>query len=206
MSVFDYPTLDDNILRVAPQITPSGAGWTRVCNIVDYGSVKGGYGRGLDQLLATADELFLDNQAPLSTWHGLYPLLTMAQHSCCPNSVTSYVGESAMLRATQDLAAGDQVTISHMASLSVPVTDRQQRLQEKCACPRCTVEEKLPRRIQTKIQAVQAQGLGGTTGLTQLGRQKQGTAGQKLGLSQRSKVNERLDIRPNAKPREPSSC
>ena len=30
----------------------------------------------------------------------------MAQHSCCPNSVTSYVGESAMLRATQDLAAG----------------------------------------------------------------------------------------------------
>lgn len=150
MSVFDYPTLDDNTLRVAPHITPSGAGWTRVCNIVDYGSVTGGYGDGLDRLLATADELFLGNQAPLSTWHGLYPLLTMAQHSC-PNSVTSYVGESAMLRATQDLAAGDQVTISHMASLSVPVTDRQQRLQEKCACPRCTVEEKLPRRIQTKI-------------------------------------------------------
>ena len=34
---------DDNTLRVAPQITLSGAGWTRVCNIVDYGSVKGEY-------------------------------------------------------------------------------------------------------------------------------------------------------------------
>ena len=39
-------------------------------------------------------------------WHGLYPLLTMIRHSCCPNSVISYVDESAMLRATLDLAAG----------------------------------------------------------------------------------------------------
>jgi len=55
---------------------------------------------------------------------------------------------------------GDQVTISYMAPLSVPVKDRQQRLQNSqdftCVCPRCTVEGKLPSSIQTKIQAIHA--------------------------------------------------
>ncbi|KAL0053517.1 hypothetical protein WJX82_006942 [Trebouxia sp. C0006] len=129
-------------------------------NILHYGSFGGGYGVEQGKLMSTTDELFLGKQDSHSMWHGLYPLLTMIRHSCCPNSVISYVDESAMLRATLDLAAGDQVTINYMAPLSVPVKDRQQRLQNSqdftCVCPRCTVEGKLPSSIQTKIQAIHA--------------------------------------------------
>jgi len=41
----------------------------------------------------------------------------MAQHSCCPNSIVSFVGMTAMLRATQDLAAGQcsvRVSLTHI--------------------------------------------------------------------------------------------
>ncbi|DBB12582.1 TPA: N-lysine methyltransferase smyd2 [Trebouxia sp. C0006] len=144
----------------APQSMPSEAHLTRMRNILHYGSFGGGYGVEQGKLMSTTDELFLGKQDSHSMWHGLYPLLTMIRHSCCPNSVISYVDESAMLRATLDLAAGDQVTINYMAPLSVPVKDRQQRLQNSqdftCVCPRCTVEGKLPSSIQTKIQAIHA--------------------------------------------------
>ncbi|DBA91661.1 TPA: hypothetical protein ACH3X1_003264 [Trebouxia sp. C0004] len=171
MSVFDYPTLDDNTLLVASQIFA----WRQMDQDLQHCSGKvvicqtfqhqhGGYHQealaaSKPQLMAKADELFLGNQEPRSTWRGLYPLLTLAQHSCCPNSVICYVGETAMRRATQDLLADDHVTISHVALLSVPVRYRQQQLQDSpnfTWCPRCTVEGKLPRRIQTKIQAIKA--------------------------------------------------
>ncbi|KAL0053369.1 hypothetical protein WJX82_004837 [Trebouxia sp. C0006] len=65
-----------------------------------------------------------------------------------------------MLRATQDLAAGDRVTVGHMAPDIVPVKDRQHWLRldrdTTCACPRCIVEETLPSSIQTKIHIIHA--------------------------------------------------
>lgn len=191
--MFDDLTLDDNTLLAAPQFVPSDDKLTRIGNILQYGTFGGGYGTDQAQLMSTADELFLGKQDSRFIWQGLYPLLTMARHSCCPNSVICYAGETAMLRATQDLLAGDQLTISYMAPLSVPMKDRQQRLQKmqnfKCACPRCTVEGKLPSSIQTKIQAIQAQLGSGSMkpALAQFGRQKQGKAGQRPGQSKRRK-------------------
>lgn len=39
-------------------------------------------------------------------WCGLYPLMSLINHSCCPNSLYFYVKDAAMLRASCDLKQG----------------------------------------------------------------------------------------------------
>ncbi|DBB08675.1 TPA: hypothetical protein ACH3X3_008211 [Trebouxia sp. C0006] len=77
----------------------------------------------------------------------LYGVLSLVNHSCCPNSTYYILNEAAVLRAGQDLAPGDEVTISYFGDLSDRSFVRQRALEAAwhfaCSCPRCTVEEAL---------------------------------------------------------------
>lgn len=46
-------------------------------------------------------------------WCGLYPLMSLINHSCCPNSLYFYVKDAAMLRAGCDLKKG--MTLAQLA-------------------------------------------------------------------------------------------
>ncbi|CAK7243155.1 MAG: hypothetical protein STHCBS139747_004666 [Sporothrix thermara] len=65
--------------------------------------------------------------------------LAMANHSCLPNAVVCFAGQSAFLRAQQPIAPGDEITISYI-DWTKPRAARQQGLvlyNFQCACARC---------------------------------------------------------------------
>ncbi|KAK9945746.1 hypothetical protein M0R45_011245 [Rubus argutus] len=75
---------------------------------------------------------------PLGT--GLYPVISIINHSCLPNSVLLFEGRSAVVRAVQHIPKGAEVLISYIDTAGSTVT-RQKALKEQylftCACPRC---------------------------------------------------------------------
>lgn len=75
---------------------------------------------------------------PLGT--GLYPVLSIINHSCLPNSVLVFDGKTAVVRAVQPLPKGTEVLISYIEIAGSTMT-RQKALKEQyyftCTCPRC---------------------------------------------------------------------
>ncbi|XP_062146363.1 histone-lysine N-methyltransferase ASHR1 [Alnus glutinosa] len=75
---------------------------------------------------------------PLGT--GLYPVISVINHSCLPNSVLVFEGRLAVIRAVQHIPQGDEVLISYIETAGSTMT-RQKALKEQylftCTCPRC---------------------------------------------------------------------
>ncbi|KAG8378315.1 hypothetical protein BUALT_Bualt08G0124600 [Buddleja alternifolia] len=75
---------------------------------------------------------------PLGT--GLYPVISIINHSCLPNSVLVFEGRMAVVRAMQHIPKGTEVLISYVEIAGSTVT-RQKALKEQyfftCACSRC---------------------------------------------------------------------
>ncbi|KAK4572936.1 hypothetical protein RGQ29_031065 [Quercus rubra] len=75
---------------------------------------------------------------PLGT--GLYPVISIINHSCLPNSVLVFEGRLAVIRAVQHIPQGAEVLISYIDTTGSTMT-RQKALKEQylftCACPRC---------------------------------------------------------------------
>ncbi|XP_028757586.1 histone-lysine N-methyltransferase ASHR1 isoform X2 [Neltuma alba] len=75
---------------------------------------------------------------PLGT--GLYPVISIINHSCLPNSVLVFEGRSAVVRAVQHIPKGSEVLISYIETAGSTMT-RQKALKEQylftCTCPRC---------------------------------------------------------------------
>ncbi|KAL0049888.1 hypothetical protein WJX82_000076 [Trebouxia sp. C0006] len=84
---------------------------------------------------------------------GLYPVLSMFNHSCVPNLAHSSVGTVQYVYAVHDIKKGEQLCV-HYTSLYEPRRVRQQALlQEKfftCACERCStpVEQSVDRFLE----------------------------------------------------------
>ncbi|KOM41628.1 hypothetical protein LR48_Vigan04g182600 [Vigna angularis] len=81
-----------------------------------------------------------DNELrPVGT--GLYPVISIINHSCLPNSVLVFEGRSALVRAVQHIPAGTEVVISYIETAGSTIT-RQKALKEQylftCTCPRCS--------------------------------------------------------------------
>ncbi|XP_057502364.1 LOW QUALITY PROTEIN: histone-lysine N-methyltransferase ASHR1 [Actinidia eriantha] len=78
---------------------------------------------------------------PLGT--GLYPIISIINHSCFPNSVLVFEGRVAVIRAVQRIPKGTEVLISYIETAG-STTTRQKALREQyffsCACPRCIKE------------------------------------------------------------------
>ncbi|WJX38612.1 Histone-lysine N-methyltransferase ashr1 [Trifolium repens] len=76
---------------------------------------------------------------PLGT--GLYPVVSIINHSCLPNSVLVFEGKVASVRALQHVPKGTEVLISYIETAGSTVT-RQKALKEQylftCVCPRCS--------------------------------------------------------------------
>ncbi|KAL2231959.1 UNVERIFIED_CONTAM: Histone-lysine N-methyltransferase ASHR1 [Sesamum indicum] len=75
---------------------------------------------------------------PLGT--GLYPVISIINHSCLPNSVLVFEGRLAVVRAMQHIPKGTEVLISYVEIAGSTIT-RQKALKEQyfftCTCPRC---------------------------------------------------------------------
>ncbi|CAB4266994.1 unnamed protein product [Prunus armeniaca] len=76
---------------------------------------------------------------PLGT--GLYPVISIINHSCLPNSVLLFEGRSAVVRAVQHIPKGAEVLISYIETAGSTLT-RQKALKEQylftCTCPCCS--------------------------------------------------------------------
>ncbi|CAA2994865.1 histone-lysine N-methyltransferase ASHR1 isoform X1 [Olea europaea subsp. europaea] len=75
---------------------------------------------------------------PLGT--GLYPVISIINHSCLPNSVLVFEGRLAVVRALQHIPKGAEVSISYVETAGSTIT-RQKALREQyffsCTCSRC---------------------------------------------------------------------
>ncbi|KAG6435972.1 hypothetical protein SASPL_100853 [Salvia splendens] len=71
---------------------------------------------------------------------GLYPFISIINHSCLPNSVLVFEGRLAVVRAMQHIPKGTEVLISYVDIAGSTLT-RQKALKEQyyftCACSRC---------------------------------------------------------------------
>ncbi|PKA53505.1 Histone-lysine N-methyltransferase ASHR1 [Apostasia shenzhenica] len=79
---------------------------------------------------------------PLGT--GLYPIISIINHSCIPNSVLVFEGQVAFVRALEPIKAGAEVMISYIETAATTNT-RQDNLKQyffTCSCPRCFKELK----------------------------------------------------------------
>ncbi|KAK4745202.1 hypothetical protein SAY87_011514 [Trapa incisa] len=75
---------------------------------------------------------------PLGT--GLYPVISIINHSCLPNAVLVFEETAAVVRAVQYISSGSEVSISYIETAGSTIT-RQKALKEQyfftCSCPRC---------------------------------------------------------------------
>ncbi|KAI9200819.1 hypothetical protein LWI28_013750 [Acer negundo] len=75
---------------------------------------------------------------PLGT--GLYPVISIINHSCLPNAVLVFEGRFAVVRAVQHIPKGGEVLISYIETAGSTMT-RQKALKQQylftCTCPRC---------------------------------------------------------------------
>ncbi|XP_065880933.1 histone-lysine N-methyltransferase ASHR1 isoform X2 [Euphorbia lathyris] len=76
---------------------------------------------------------------PLGT--GLYPVISIINHSCLPNAVLVFEGRLAVVRAVQHLPKGAEVFISYIETAGCTMT-RQRTLEQQyfftCSCLRCS--------------------------------------------------------------------
>ncbi|CAI9108877.1 OLC1v1008578C1 [Oldenlandia corymbosa var. corymbosa] len=71
---------------------------------------------------------------------GLYPVISLINHSCLPNSVLVFDGRVAVVRSLQYIPKGSEVLISYIETAASTMT-RQKSLKEQyfftCTCTRC---------------------------------------------------------------------
>ncbi|XP_034043830.1 histone-lysine N-methyltransferase SMYD3 isoform X2 [Thalassophryne amazonica] len=76
---------------------------------------------------------------------GLYPSLSLLNHDCRPNCVMVFEGTKLQLRAVQDIAAEEELTISYIET-SALTEDRQRQLEDQyhftCHCQQCDSADK----------------------------------------------------------------
>ncbi|KAM9561979.1 histone-lysine N-methyltransferase SMYD3 isoform 1-T1 [Guaruba guarouba] len=76
---------------------------------------------------------------------GLYPSMSLLNHSCDPNCVIVFEGYQLLLRSVQEIQIGEELTISYIESL-MPTSERQKQLMRQycfeCDCLFCQNQEK----------------------------------------------------------------
>lgn len=90
------------------------------------------------QLACNAHTICDSELRPLG--NGLFPVVSIINHSCLPNSVLVFEGKSAVVRAVQHISKDSEVLISYIETAGSTMT-RQKALREQylftCKCLRC---------------------------------------------------------------------
>ncbi|XP_022993816.1 histone-lysine N-methyltransferase ASHR1 [Cucurbita maxima] len=98
--------------------------------------------RHFSKLACNAHTICDSELRPLGT--GLYPVISIINHSCLPNAVLVFEGRSAVVRAVQHIPAGAEVSISYIETAGSTMT-RQKALKENylftCTCSRCVKDQ-----------------------------------------------------------------
>ena len=95
---------------------------------------------------AQSDRAIAASREQAVTSHiGLWPEMSFINHSCAPNAINYVVGNTIIIRAAQDVAAGQEITISYLGRPQLDhVETRIDKLEEdygfSCECERCTSE------------------------------------------------------------------
>nr|CAD1832952.1 unnamed protein product [Ananas comosus var. bracteatus] len=90
------------------------------------------------KLACNAHTICDDELRPLGT--GLYPVISIINHSCVPNSVLVFEGRVAYVRALEPINKDTEVLISYIETAAT-TKKRQNDLNQyffTCRCPRCT--------------------------------------------------------------------
>ncbi|XP_019382259.1 PREDICTED: histone-lysine N-methyltransferase SMYD3 [Gavialis gangeticus] len=76
---------------------------------------------------------------------GLYPSMSLLNHSCDPNCVIVFEGYQLLLRSVREIQIGEELTISYIESL-MPSNERQKQLKRQycfeCDCLQCQTQNK----------------------------------------------------------------
>lgn len=89
---------------------------------------------------------------------GLFPGLSVFQHSCAPNCFFIMIGSRLCVRTIQDIPKGAHLTVNYVG-LTEPRAARRNTLESdrhiRCSCPRC--EQPLERSIDRMLEGVLCQ-------------------------------------------------
>ncbi|KAL2285063.1 hypothetical protein FJTKL_08583 [Diaporthe vaccinii] len=83
---------------------------------------------------------------------GIWLHVSHVNHSCVPNADRSFIGDMMVIRATKDIKAGEEISLSYLI-LNHSYMERQQRLYFygiDCDCPLCDVEKFMPPQVLSK--------------------------------------------------------
>ncbi|KAG1663734.1 hypothetical protein FOA52_006103 [Chlamydomonas sp. UWO 241] len=100
---------------------------------------------------------------------GVWPEVAMVNHSCAPNATCLTLGDRLLVRASEDIPLGTEVTLNWVGALiTAPLQQRRSELQDKykfkCECRRCKVEAGL---VGTPVEAALNAAHGACEGLTE---------------------------------------
>ncbi|KAH0911517.1 hypothetical protein HID58_034838 [Brassica napus] len=77
---------------------------------------------------------------------GLWTLASFMNHSCLPNARRLHVGDYAVVHASRDIKAGEEITSAYFDVLSSPLEKRKEMAESwgfSCGCSRCRFESVL---------------------------------------------------------------
>ncbi|XP_042408549.1 histone-lysine N-methyltransferase ASHR1-like isoform X1 [Zingiber officinale] len=90
------------------------------------------------KLSCNAHTICDDELRPLGT--GLYPVISMINHSCVPNSILMFEYRMGFVRATEPITKGTEILISYIETAATTATRKKDLKQYffTCTCARCT--------------------------------------------------------------------
>ncbi|TGZ49030.1 Uncharacterized protein DBV15_10838 [Temnothorax longispinosus] len=106
------------------------------------------YGHAITKINAIADnnknKLLIQQQDRIAT--AIYPSASMMNHSCDPNIINSFLGQTLITKATRDIATGEEVFNCYGADFRRMLRrERQEKMEGqycfKCTCTACTLPE-----------------------------------------------------------------
>lgn len=77
---------------------------------------------------------------------GIWLHASYMNHSCLPNTARAFIGDMMIVRATRDIAAGEEILTSYQPAAMV-FPERREKFKLwgfKCDCPLCLIERQLP--------------------------------------------------------------
>ncbi|XP_012871767.1 PREDICTED: SET and MYND domain-containing protein 4 [Dipodomys ordii] len=96
--------------------------------------------------ISRSKESFVTSSKQVRLATGIFPVVSLLNHSCSPNTSLSFAGTVVTIRATQQIGKGQEILHCYGPHESrMSIAERQQKLKSQyffdCSCPACHTEE-----------------------------------------------------------------